>query len=369
MEERKKCCFLDRDGVVNVEMDYLCDPEKTILEKNIVPALRAIHQNGFLAVVVTNQSGIARGMYDENAMRMVHRKIQELLAAQGERVDAFYFCPHHPKITGECGCRKPRPGMLLRAAEELHIDLAQSLMIGDRLSDVEAGRAAGCARSYLVKTGYGATALTEADPETAAALEVADDALAAFEDFLRRMDHEKRPPRGQSPLRGLAARLWSGIRYFFMPRLNRRYFLRLGLLALAAFLIFKFALVPCVISGASMEPTVHSNGFTFCWRGKYWHKEPRRGDIVIIKYDDGIFFLKRVVALPGETVEFRNGKLYVDGQEQHEPYVKYPSDWNMEPVKVEPGQYYVVGDNRSMPFHQHQKGAVRAKRIIGAPLF
>ena len=361
MDALKKCCFLDRDGVVNVELDYLCEPDKTILEKNIVPALHEIHKHGFLAVVVTNQSGIARGKYDESAMHAVHRKIQELLKAQGEWIDAFYFCPHHPKITGECDCRKPLPGMLLRAAEELKIDLAQSLMIGDRLSDVRAGRAAGCAKSYLVRTGYGESALTEAEPEFAAALEVADDALSAFRDFLKHSEKGALP----APV----AAVEGAVHYFFFPKLDRRFFLRLGSIALSAFVIFKYLLLPCVISGASMEPTVHSNGFTFCWSGKYWFREPRRGDIVIIKYDDGIFFLKRVAALPGETVEFRKGKLYVDGKVQDEPYVKFPCDWEMEPVKVEPGQYYVVGDNRSMPFHQHQKGAVRGKRIIGAPLF
>ena len=368
MEALKKCCFLDRDGVVNVEVDYLCEPEKTVLEKNIVPALRAVHRHGFLAVVVTNQSGIARGRYDEKAMHAVHRKIQELLAEQGEHIDAFYFCPHHPKITGECDCRKPLPGMLLRAAEELHIDLAQSVMIGDRLSDVKAGRAAGCGGSYLVRTGYGVTALSEAEPEFAAGLKVADDALAAFQDFLSENATPAPEKTGNKHHTPVAA-VEEAVHYFFFPKLDRRFFLRLGVIALSAYVIFKYLLLPCVISGASMEPTVHSNGFTFCWSGKYLFHAPRRGDIVIIKYDDGIFFLKRVVALPGETVEFRGGKLYIDGKARNEPYVKFPCDWEMEPVKVAPGQYYVVGDNRSMPFHQHQKGAVRSKRIIGAPLF
>lgn len=176
-----RCCFLDRDGVVNREVDYLFEPDRTVLEEDIVPALRSIHRHGFLAVVVTNQSGVARGMYGEADVHAVHARIQQLLGTYGEKIDAFYYCPHHPEITGECDCRKPLGGMLRRAAAELGIDLSQSLMIGDRISDVKAGLAAGCARSYLVRTGYGSTTLRESD---CSAVTVADNALAAFEDFL-----------------------------------------------------------------------------------------------------------------------------------------------------------------------------------------
>ncbi|MBE6369461.1 MAG: signal peptidase I [Lentisphaerae bacterium] len=164
-------------------------------------------------------------------------------------------------------------------------------------------------------------------------------------------------------------KIWRVIRNFFLPRLNRWFFLRLAVTVVLAVIIFKYLLVPCVISGASMEPTVHSSGFTFCWRGSYWRKAPQRGDIVIIKYDNNIYFLKRIVGLPGETVEFRDGKLFINGIAQDEPYVKFNSDWNMHPETVESGHFYVVGDNRSMPIVQHQKGAVRAKRIIGQPAF
>ncbi len=178
---RRRACFLDRDGVVNVEVDYLFEPEKAVLEPGIVPALREIHRHGFLAVVVTNQSGVARGMYSENDVKKVHAKLQELLAAAGEKIDAFYYCPHHPDFTGACDCRKPRGGMLRRAAAELGVELSESLMIGDRASDVRAGMDAGCRASYLVRTGYGETALREND---CSGYKVADDALAAFRDFL-----------------------------------------------------------------------------------------------------------------------------------------------------------------------------------------
>ena len=162
---------------------------------------------------------------------------------------------------------------------------------------------------------------------------------------------------------------WQIIKNFFLPKLNKFFFIRLGITTVLAVVIFKFLLVPCVISGSSMEPTVHSSGFTFCWRGGFWFRQPRRGDIVIIKYDNNIYFLKRIVGLPGETISFRNGKLYINGNPLDEPYVKYSSDWNMTPVKVGENEFYVVGDNRSMHIAQHQKGAVRAKRILGTMAF
>ena len=164
-------------------------------------------------------------------------------------------------------------------------------------------------------------------------------------------------------------KIWSVIRNFFLPRPDRWFFLRLGITVVLAVVVFKFLLVPCVISGASMEPTVDSSGFTFCWRGSYSFRDPQRGDIVIIKYDNNIYFLKRIVGMPGEFVEFRDGKLFINGQPIEEEYVKYKSDWNMAPVKVGANEYYVVGDNRSMHIAQHQKGSVRAARIIGTPLF
>ena len=108
---------------------------------------------------------------------------------------------------------------------------------------------------------------------------------------------------------------------------------------------------------------------TFCWRGKYLFGKPRRGDVVIIRYADKVYFLKRIVGLPGETVEFRNGDLYINGQRQTEPYVHYICDWNLPPRTVEPGHYYVVGDNRSQPIEQHKFGQVLAGKIAGAPLF
>lgn len=173
----------------------------------------------------------------------------------------------------------------------------------------------------------------------------------------------------ESKTANILEKVWEAVRNFFMPRLNRSFFLRLGITIVLAVVIFKFILIPCVISGASMEPTVDSSGFTFCWRGSYCFRDPARGDIVIIKYDNNIYFLKRIVGMPGEFVEFRDGKLFINGKLLAEDYVKYPSNWNMAPVKVGANEYYVVGDNRSMHIAQHQKGSVRASRIIGTPLY
>ncbi len=168
--------FLDRDGVINVECDYLHDPEQVVLIPGTADALKQIRAAGFLAVVVTNQSGIARGMYSEADTHAVHRRINELLGKEDAQIDAFYLCPHHPGYSGECSCRKPAPGMLLAAARDLQIDLSRSFMVGDRISDLAAGKNAGCRNSYLVRTGYGSNLVEEA---AAAGFPVADDLQSA----------------------------------------------------------------------------------------------------------------------------------------------------------------------------------------------
>lgn len=180
---KNKAFFLDRDGVINVEVDYLSDPDKVVLIPGTAAALKRLHAAGYLAVVVTNQSGVARGMYGENDVRAVHRRIDELLAREGSGIDAYYYCPHHPDHSGACGCRKPEPGMLLAAARELGIDCSRSAMVGDRPSDIRAGRAAGCAECYLVRTGYGEEVLRRGD---APGIPVAADLGEAVDRFLAR---------------------------------------------------------------------------------------------------------------------------------------------------------------------------------------
>ena len=160
-----------------------------------------------------------------------------------------------------------------------------------------------------------------------------------------------------------------GVREFFFPRLTRSFFIRAGAVAIIAVVVFHWLLIPCVIDGASMVPTYPEHGFTFCWKGRYWFSSPRRGDVVIVRYAGRVFYLKRVVALAGDTVEFRRGRLIVNGEVQREPYVRYICYWDLPPRTVEAGHCYVVGDNRSQPMREHRFGSVAAHRIVGAPLF
>lgn len=153
--------FIDRDGVVNVEVDYLHRPEDVILIEGLGEAIGKIHAAGSLAIVVSNQSGVARGMYAMQDVKAVEKRICEMLKQDGFEIpDAFYYCPHHkkgtvPGLAIDCDCRKPKPGMLLQAIRDRGIDAARSYMIGDRMSDLLAGKAAGCADCVLVLTGYG----------------------------------------------------------------------------------------------------------------------------------------------------------------------------------------------------------------------
>lgn len=159
MEGPFSAVFMDRDGTLNEEVSYLSRMEQLRLYPQTLEAVRMINDAGMKAVVVTNQSGVARGYFTEEFVRSVHERINELLRAGGARIDGFYVCPHHPVYGNgiykqDCACRKPKPGLLLRAAAELNIDLSRSYMIGDMLKDVEAGKTAG-AKSILVRTGYG----------------------------------------------------------------------------------------------------------------------------------------------------------------------------------------------------------------------
>ena len=147
--------FLDRDGTIVVERNYLADPARVELVPGAAAALRALAEAGDALVVVTNQSGIARGLYGEGEFSAVQRRIEELLAREGIRLDGVYHCPHHPDYTGPCECRKPAVGLYLRAARELGLDLSRSVCIGDRLKDVLPARQLGCAAAILVRTGYG----------------------------------------------------------------------------------------------------------------------------------------------------------------------------------------------------------------------
>jgi len=144
--------FLDRDGTINEEMGYINHLSRFRLLPDAGPAIRRLNEAGFQVVVVTNQSGAARGYFPASLVEKVHLHLQDLLAAQGARVDAIYTCLHGPDEG--CSCRKPQPGLLLRAAEELGLDLRRSYLVGDRYKDIETAARAGV-QGILVLTGYG----------------------------------------------------------------------------------------------------------------------------------------------------------------------------------------------------------------------
>ena len=163
MKKKRAAIFLDRDGTINEEVGYLDSLEKLVIFPWSFEAVRLINASGMKAVVISNQSGVARGYFGEEFVQVVHGKMQQEMNRYGARIDAFYFCPHHPEGLGvykqNCTCRKPGTGMLMQASKMHDIDLVRSFVVGDMLKDVEAGRRAG-ARGILVRTGYGKDVLT-----------------------------------------------------------------------------------------------------------------------------------------------------------------------------------------------------------------
>ncbi len=146
--------FIDRDGTLIEERDYLADPGDLALVPGSVDALLALREAGYALVVVTNQSGIARGLYREEDYRRVARRLDEALEEAGAPVDATYYCIHHPDFTGPCSCRKPGTGLHRRARRDLDLDLARSWYVGDKITDVLPAVELG-GRGILVRTGYG----------------------------------------------------------------------------------------------------------------------------------------------------------------------------------------------------------------------
>ncbi|QOP46138.1 D-glycero-beta-D-manno-heptose 1,7-bisphosphate 7-phosphatase [Sulfurimonas paralvinellae] len=146
----KKALFLDRDGVVNVEKEYLYKQEDFEFIDGIFELCRHYQDLGYLIFVVTNQSGIARKFYTEEDFEKLTQWMLEVLKNNGVTITKVYHCPHHPEISGVCECRKPKPGMLLEAAGEFDVDLQNSIMIGDKERDIEAGLNAGLRENYLL---------------------------------------------------------------------------------------------------------------------------------------------------------------------------------------------------------------------------
>jgi len=159
-------------------------------------------------------------------------------------------------------------------------------------------------------------------------------------------------------------------RQVLLPDPNRRSLLRLVLVALAAAVVFTQVLLPLRIQGTNMEPTYRDGAFNFCWRGQYLFAEPARGDVVAIRYaGQRVMMLKRIIALAGDTVEFRNGALWVNNRLVNEPYVRTTSAWQLRPRLVEPGKVYVADDNRAVSLDQQIMGQVERARIVGGVLW
>ncbi|MBN2449533.1 MAG: signal peptidase I [Lentisphaeria bacterium] len=165
-------------------------------------------------------------------------------------------------------------------------------------------------------------------------------------------------------------RVSTWVRGFFFPRLTWRYGRRVLLVALVTAMTARYILVPCRIQGASMEPAYRDGGVALIWRGAFLLREPGRGQVVAIRAQGTrVMFLKRVVALAGQSVAFRDGTLLLDGMPVEEPYVRGPCNWELPERRVSPDCVYLVGDNRSMPMEQHIFGETERRRLAGVPVW
>ena len=190
--------FLDRDGTICEEVGYLGDPDRLRLLPGSARAIRLINESPYRAVVVTNQAGVARGLFPESRILEVNDRLRELLALEDARVDGLYYCPHHPDhgeppYRARCGCRKPETGMIDQAASEMTLHLPGSYLIGDKRVDVQCAQAAGM-KGVLVRTGYGAEELENREAWTCDPPHIiADDLLAAVERILAGGEHPQYP--------------------------------------------------------------------------------------------------------------------------------------------------------------------------------
>ncbi len=190
--------FLDRDGTINVDVDFLSNPDDLQLLPRAARAIREANELGIPVFVITNQSGIARGILSERELTAIHLRLKEKLAEEGAKIDEIYYCPHHPDFgmppyRKSCTCRKPKTGMLQRAAREFGIDLSASFVIGDRCVDMIAGRTAKCG-TVLVLTGYGSLERDECVGATAIDHVAADlfDAWTYVKEQLKRKKRDRR---------------------------------------------------------------------------------------------------------------------------------------------------------------------------------
>jgi D-glycero-D-manno-heptose 1,7-bisphosphate phosphatase len=148
----RRYVVLDRDGTLNVEKNYLSDPQELELLPGVTEGLKLLQSHGFGLVVVSNQSGVGRGLFDRDTVERINLRLKELLQREGVTLESIYYCPHSPEQN--CACRKPSPAMIEQAAKDLHFDPQQSFVVGDKCSDVEMGQRVN-AVTVLVRTGYG----------------------------------------------------------------------------------------------------------------------------------------------------------------------------------------------------------------------
>jgi D-glycero-D-manno-heptose 1,7-bisphosphate phosphatase len=179
MTTRRRFVLLDRDGTLNEERHYLSDPDQLEILAGVPAALRRLAAQGFGLVVVTNQSGVARGYFDIATLGRIHDRLQALLAAEGARLDGIYICPHGPDE--DCACRKPLPGMVEQAARDFGFDPAQAFVVGDKAADIDLARAVG-AKAILVRTGWG----RKTEQEGRCSPDVIVDDLAGAADWIER---------------------------------------------------------------------------------------------------------------------------------------------------------------------------------------
>lgn len=154
-----RAVFLDRDGTINVEKNYLYRIEDFEFIDGVPQAIKILNDNDYRVIVITNQAGVARGYYKENDVKKLHKYIQDQLKKYGAHIDAFYYCPHHPvngigKYKIECNCRKPKDGLFKKAIKDFNIDVSKSYIVGDKISDLIPGKSNNI-KSFLVMTGYG----------------------------------------------------------------------------------------------------------------------------------------------------------------------------------------------------------------------
>jgi rfaE bifunctional protein nucleotidyltransferase chain/domain len=166
----RKAAFLDRDGVINIDRGYVHTWDQFTFVDGAIDAMRRLRDAGYMLVIVTNQSGIARGMYDEHQYKTLTDQMCAQLNAAGATIEAVYHCPHHPEgiipiFTKDCECRKPKPGLLLKAAADLNLSLKDSFMVGDKPTDIEAARAAGVGQAYLIQPNIAAPSSKSINPD------------------------------------------------------------------------------------------------------------------------------------------------------------------------------------------------------------